>query len=692
MKKNLNNVDTKNQTKKIKTLVDYFETNHPNLNKKENILNIQKRPNLAPLNDKIEVNKNTNNNNIEIKTNFTNKNISELINEKGHEENIENEVKKENKNKEDIFLQEILEIDEQKINEKLLELKTNIVSILSNSANSISSKFESFIDTMINWYKTQNQKISISSKEINQKINTRKIKMNEKISIIFKILNNLNSSIHSQITLLDLFLNGNFFDINFPLEEFIVKNSDLMINGNFLSKIDINSLYMNKIFENKELTEIFKNYYLKRKSNYSKIKNIKIKIKNINELIATNNKIHELKGDEKNFTNKVNSITFDSLNLASFPLERVFINNLKHLEKFKIKKCTNLYNTNIYKSIINNAVDLKIIKLEGIQLTDKSLNEFFLNITKINSLEKSINYLSFRHNNLSSINLKLKNIAFIELEMLDFSSNNIYFFSSNNFRIFPKLKIIDLSDNNINNNLLFEGILKSKKSKLINFISFMSKNIFLYNVNNNNQKYIKYLNENLPDLEFNLKRINLSLLYNKHNFHEIIQLRFSPSIKLSLIKLNLSFCGLNDKIIFSFFKNNFDLIKLKILNLNHNFLSVDFFSLFDDENNIIFLEKIKKIDLSFNTIKCNGKNDIEKINKFIDEHKFLKVLKLQNNNILNIFKKKTDKNENNEYNDEINTFINITEKMHIIIEVQLEMSSLIDNERFKKILLYKSKC
>ena len=391
MKKNLNNVDTKNQTKKIKTLIDYFETNHPNLNKKENILNIQKRPNLAPLNDKIEVNKNTNNNNIEIKTNFTNKNISEFINEKEQEENVENEIKKENKNKENNSLNEILEIDEQKINEKLSELKTNIVSILSNSVNSISSKFESFIDTMINWYKTQNQKISISSKEINQKINTRKIKMNEKISIIFKILNNLNSSIHSQITLLDLFLNGNFFDINFPLEEFIVKNSDLMINGNFLSKIDINSLYMNKIFENKDLTEIFKNYYLKRKSNYSKIKNIKIKIKNINELIATNNKIHELKGDEKNFTNKVNSITFDSLNLASFPLERVFINNLKHLEKFKIKKCTNLYNTNIYKSIINNAVDLKIIKLEGIQLTDKSLNEFFLNITKINSLQKSIN-------------------------------------------------------------------------------------------------------------------------------------------------------------------------------------------------------------------------------------------------------------------------------------------------------------
>ena len=747
MKNNQNNVEVNNQTNKIKSLVEYFETNHPTLKKKENILNFQKRPSLAPLNDKVEVNMNINND-IEIKKSLANKNIMLLINEEEEkiekenkiekeEENIENEIKKEkeeenieneikikeeenleneinkqkeekvekdekkekeekrekeNKNAQENLLKEILDIDEEKIITKLSELKINIISLLSNSVNSISSKFESFIDIMINWYKEQNQKISIVSLDINQKINTRKIKMNEKISIIFKILDNLNSSINSQINLLDLFLNGDFIDNNFPLEEFIVKNSDLMINGNFLAKIDTNTLLMNKIFENKELTEIFQNYYLKRKINYSKIKHIKIKIKNINELVATNNKIHEVNSDENNFADKVNSITFDNLNLTSFPSEKVLINKLKNLETFKIKKCTNLYNTNIYKSIINNAVDLKIIKLEGIQLTDKSLNEFFLNITKINSLEKSINYLSFRHNNLSSINLKVKNAIFIDLEMIDFSSNNIYFFSPKNFRIFPKLKVIDLSDNNINNNLLFEGILKSKKSKLINFISFMSKNIFLYNVDKNNQKYIKYLNENLPELEFNLKRINLSLLYDKHNNHEIIQLRFSPSIKLSLIKLNLSFCGLNDKVIFSFFKNNFDLIKLKILNLNHNFISVDFFSLFDDENNIIFLEKIKKIDLSFNIINCNGKSDIEKINKFIDNHKFLKILKLQNNNILNILKKKTEKNEQNEYNDEINTFINITEKRHIMIEVQFEMSSLIDNERFKKILLYKSKC
>ena len=193
------------------------------------------------------------------------------------------------------------------------------------------------------------------------------------------------------------------------------------------------------------------------------------------------------------------------------------------MEKFKIKKCVNLYNTNIYKSIINSSSNLKIIELKNIQLTDKSFNEFFPEIIKINSLLKSIKYLSFSHNNLSSINLKINKSIFENLEMLDFSNNNIYYFANNNFKIFPKLKILDLTNNNINNNLLFEGIQKSTKHKLITFITLMSQNIFLYNVNENNQKYINYMNENLSILDYNLKRINMTSVYNKNKIFFLIK-------------------------------------------------------------------------------------------------------------------------------------------------------------------------
>ena len=681
MQKNQNNVDNKNQIN-FKSLVDFFQSNQINLTSNEKDKNNKKTIYISSENIK---NKLINNEIIKVQENNQKMNDNNLknnlIKEKEQNKNENNEIISISTNQ--IFLE-----DDEKLKEKISKIKTDAISLLNNSMNQINSKYQKFSTIIIDWHKTQNLKLAKLIKEKNQNINSTKIKLTEKIQLIFQMHENLISCLKDQLSLLDSFLSDNFFDINFPMEEFIVKNSGLIINGNFLAKIDMKKIYLNKIFENKELYEIFQNYYLKRKNNFSQLKSIKIKIKSINDLVSTNDKIHQIKNKETNFADKINSISFDHLNLSSFPIKKIEMNNLKNLEKFKIKKCMNLYNTYIYESILTNSNNLKIIKLEYILLTDKSFNEFILKITKINSLIKSIKYLSFSHNYLSSITLKTKKLTFENLEMLDFSSNNIYNFSSNNFRILPRLKILDLSDNNINNNLLFEGILKSKKNNLINFIAFMSKNIFLYNVNDNNQKYISYLNTNLPDLDYNLKKINLSFLYNQYNHEEISKLSFSPSIKISLVKLNLSFCGLKDIYISKFFTNNFDLINLKNLNLHNNFLSVNFFSLFEDKNKLILIDKLEKIDLSFNSIKCQNKDDLEKLNIFIENHKFLKILKLQNNNILKIFRKNEDLKE---YNNEINKLVNISEKRNIIIEVQGEIMFSTDNERFKKILLYKSK-
>ena len=679
MQKNQNNVDINEQTN-FKSLVEFFQPNQTNLINNEKNKNIKKSLYLPSENIK---NKLINNEIINVQENKSKINDNNLKNK-----TIERKERTRNEKNENISTNQIFFENEEKLKEKISKIKTDAIFLLNNSINQITSKYQNFSNTIINWQKTEKLKLTKLIKENNQKVNSTKIKLTEKVQLIFQMHENLISCLKDQLSLLDSFLNINFFDTNFPMEEFIVKNSSLIINGNFLAKIDMKKIYLNKIFENKELYEIFQNYYLKRKNNFSQLKSIKIKIKSANDLVSTNDKIHQIKNKEANFADKINSISFDHLNLSSFPIKKIEMNNLKNLEKLKIKKCVNLLNTNIYESLLNNSNNLKIIKLEYSQLTDKSFNEFISKIAKINSLIKSIKYLSFSHNYLSSITLKIKKCTFENLEMLDFSSNNIYNFSSNNFRILPRLKVLDLSDNNINNNLLFEGILKSKKNNLINFIAFMSKNIFLYNVNDNNQKYIKYLNTNLPDLDYNLKKINLSFLYNQYNHEEISKLLFSPSIKISLVKLNLSFCGLKDAYISKFFSNNFDLLNLKNLNLHNNFLSINFFSLFEDKNKLILIDKLEKIDLSFNSLKCENKDDLEKMNIFIENHKFLKVLKLQNNNILNIFKK----NENlKKYNDEINKLVNITEKRNIIIEVQGEYMTSTDNERFKKILLYRSK-
>ena len=469
MNTNQNNVEESYKSTRFKKLVDYFQTSQTNPNKNINVNANPKGKRLSSNHD------------------LTNEDLKN---------NLENEIKKADniKNRKTIYdknlVKEIIDINEEQISTKLSQKKSRAITLLENNTKSFSSKCKIFDDNMIDWFKKQYQKISKMINENNPSVNSFVMKIKEKISQILQIYDYILSSIKDQFSLLDIFLNNNLLDANFPLEEFIIQNHNLMINGNFLSKININSIYMNKISENKELLEIFQNYYLKRKNNYARVKNIKIRIKNINDLIATNEKIH---GNE-NFVDKIKSICFENLNLTKFPIEKVIYNNIINLEKLKIIKCVNLYNTSIYKAIINNSNNLKMIKLEGIQLTNKSFNEFFSLVIKINSFIKTLKYLSFKNNNISSINLKIKKIVFENLEMFDCSKNNIYYFSPNNFRLFPKLKIFDLSANNINNNLLFEGILKSKKAKLISFVTLMSKNIFLYNVNENNLKYINYLN------------------------------------------------------------------------------------------------------------------------------------------------------------------------------------------------------
>ena len=193
------------------------------------------------------------------------------------------------------------------------------------------------------------------------------------------------------------------------------------------------------------------------------------------------------------------------------------------------------------------------------------------------------------------------------------------------------------------------------------------------------------MNENLPLIDYKLRKMNLSFVYNKNNQEEISKLNFSHSINISLTKLNLSFCGLNCETLSKFFTNNFGLINLKKLNLNHNFISMDFFSLFTKEDELSLIDKIEKIDLSFNSLKCESKKDLEKMNVFLENNKCLKILKFKNNLILNIFLKNQDKKE---YNDEINKFINISEKKKIRIKCQQEINELIDKDRFKQILFY----
>ena len=124
------------------------------------------------------------------------------------------------------------------------------------------------------------------------------------------------------------------------------------------------------------------------------------------------------------------------------------------------------------------------------------------------------------------------------------------------------------------------------------------------------------------------------------------------------------------------------------------FLTIKFFSsccsLYISGNEIenILLEKIKNIDLSFNTIKYQSNNDLIKINKYIDKHSYLKKIKFQNNEFLNIFKK-TEKNE--EYKNELHNLLTLCTNRNVKFIIQTELFTSIDNNIYKKFFVFKNK-
>ena len=330
---------------------------------------------------------------------------------------------------------------------------------------------------------------------------------------------------------------------------------------------------------------------------------------------------------------RLESLSIFELNLISnkkIPLPKI---NLPVLSKVKIKKCKlPLYY--FFDSIVGQTSFLKIINIQKCRLTDKDFNIFFDNLNKKNYLQKSLQYLDFSDNQLSYINLKqfiLKGGNLKNLKYFDLSKNNIYEFVGDNIKAFPRLQVLDLTNNNISNFSFFESIHSSLNEKTS--IALMCDNIFISNNNENNKRYRKYLFKCLSSFKYKIKKLNFSLLYNKENNIELNILRISPYVKISIIKLNLSYCGLSTEILWKLFQNNYGLLNLISLNLSYNFITNNYFFLCGGKD--ILLENLRTIDLSMNQIDCNDLGILEQIEKFINNYKKLKKIKIQENCFMN---------------------------------------------------------
>ena len=560
------------------------------------------------------------------------------------------------------------------INVQLNEVKQNTLSYLDKAKIELDKRYSSYIKK-INDYVNENElKISkvLPDFETNENfMSYADDTIFKQIDYLLEIHDNIFSALEGHINLLFTFLDQiSLIQQKNPFEYFLNTNSNEILKCWFLSKINFNKLSLSNMIINKDLSDLVSGYLCKKRennfakitiqkdtkgnlslesdflrdniNNLEKLKFLGLSSDAVNSILKNLNKKPSNKKDKEKDIEENENIQIGK-NLHSLSIIGTDFNHqnlpkfsLPLLRKVKIKKSILPLNY-FFDSIAGQTSFLKIINFQNCKINDKNFLDFFYYLGKRKYLQDSLQYLSFSGNELTYINLKkfmnsggnLKSLQYFDL-----SRNNIYEFVTDNFKTMPLLRILDLSDNNISNYSFFNSIYTLHKKNKMPCAVLLSNNIFVSNNKYNNRNYRKYIYDILTNFKYKIKKVNLSLLYNKDNIEELTILRISPSVKISLVKLNLSFCGLKTETIWKFFQNNFGLLNLVSLNLSYNFISNSFFSLCSGPD--ILLEKLKIIDISRNDIHCKEFKDFKEIEKFINNYQKLKKIKIQNNDFISL--------------------------------------------------------
>ena len=263
-------------------------------------------------------------------------------------------------------------------------------------------------------------------------------------------------------------------------------------------------------------------------------------------------------------------------------------------------------------------------------MTDIGFKFLISSLIKNNNITKNLEYLSLEGNQITKVKYNIEDNNkqdqfFQNLKFLNLSKNGIYKFEFS-LRALHNLKFLDLTSNKISYGFFKEGAIENDiKDKLV----LLNDNIFISNVKNNNIIYINYLDEILPEFDFEIKNLNLNFSYDIETEYKLETLELSTNVSSSLIKLDLSFCGLHTDVLINFFKNNPTFISLKSLNLKYNNIKEDFFEKILS-NKEICLDNINFIDLSENNIVCESLEKIRGLAQFIENYQNLESIQLIN--------------------------------------------------------------
>ena len=486
------------------------------------------------------------------------------------------------------------------------------------------------------------------------------------------------------------------------MEEFLIENTELVLNSWLFNNINFEKINLVKFLECNSIDQSLKNFILQDTVNKFSVICINNNKENQNldfdlNLLCNNYKIlQELLMKNINVKDlsliieklKHNGIIFE--NVKKLTIESSLLVDVEHSD-FKTK-INNLF-PNIDTIFLNNNYmnslsyimysecnTIKKVSLINSHLTTSLFNDVFVFFTR--NL-KNLVELDLSDNRLTSIKFD-KNTKGIEilnnLKILILRNNNINQFKISCLNYFPNLKILDLTNNNFNSNNDFLNL-----KKYIKFVLY-SKNPFLLSSKENTLSYIDYLNKTLKTSITFFENLELSYVYNNKTSYLFEILELNNSIKVSLKALNLCNNYLSTTNIERFFSVNQgfeNLIELKMKDNNIDDLFIQYLAkrMLKEK-----FENLKDIDLSNNLITFNSAYDICDI--FNLYHK-LSNLTLNNNKIeeyINVFisqQKVNDVmyifNEN-----DITSFYHFFEKLIKINQIKKHRITLTFNKRIQE--------
>ena len=556
------------------------------------------------------------------------------------------------------------------INAQLNEVKDKTLSYFDKTIKEFEKRYSDYILKMTNYIKENELKISkVFQKNLEKGENILEFADNnifQQFDNILEIHENIFEAIEGHVGLLRLFLGQtDLIHQKYPLQQYINNNSNDILNCWFLNKINFQKLNLSSVILNKDLSELCSRYLCKKKdnnfscitikkdnkgnlsletdfvkenlNNLEKLKFQSLKSLEINTIFQNQNKQKNQNNTNINTNipqnnevppsaNKLRSLSIIDSDFSSSNLAPI---SLPELKKLKLKRTPLALSLKyFFDSILGNTLFLQNLYLQKCLLDDQSLSHIFQFLSEKTQLMESLQNISFSGNEITSVNMKElieKKCVFKSLRYLDFSKNNIYEFITDNFNCLPELSVLDLTDNNISNYIFFQAIKSQKREK--ESIVLLCNNMFVNNNKNNAMKYREYLKENLTTFKHQIKKLNFALLYHRDCINQLLDLSISPMVKISIIKLNLSYCGLSNENICTFMQNNFGLLNLEELNLSNNFCTIKIFDLMN--KNDLSLEKLISFDLSMNNVNSLSIEEYECIQQFVDKHSHLKKIKFQ---------------------------------------------------------------